>query len=178
MHSVASSIVLLACTTWSVGAPPQPSSSCPHPLPKMGLAGVNLEASFADPALNVSACCAACDTLPSCLGWTLNAKQELCFLKSSVGLPKHSVDAVASGLKVGASPGPSPCPPAPPSKHAPKNAKNVLFIPVDDMRPSQGVYGQPVHTPNFDRLGAAGTVFSRAFANFAWCSPSRNSFLR
>ena len=45
------------------------------------------------------------------------------------------------------------------------------------MRPSLGIYGQPVHSPNFDRLAKTGTVFDRAFAQFAWCSPSRNSFL-
>ena len=45
------------------------------------------------------------------------------------------------------------------------------------MRPSLGLYGQRVVTPFFDQLGATGVTFSRAFANFAWCSPSRNSFM-
>ena len=38
-------------------------------------------------------------------------------------------------------------------------------------------YAQPVHTPNADRLAAEGTTFTRAFCNFAWCAPSRNSFM-
>ena len=63
-----------------------------------------------------------------------------------------------------------------PTPHA---AKNVLFIVVDDMRPmmrraynfSLGV------TPNLDRLSEGGLTFTRAYCNYAFCSPSRNSFM-
>lgn len=64
----------------------------------------------------------------------------------------------------------------------PAGAKNVLFLAVDDMRPSLGAYnftlpGQPSHSPNIDRLAAGGTVFTRAYVQYAYCSPSRNSFM-
>jgi hypothetical protein len=34
-----------------------------------------------------------------------------------------------------------------------------------------------MHTPNIDRLAASGTRFNRAYANYAVCNPSRNSFM-
>ena len=143
-------------------------SSCARPLPKTGLGGVNLPDTYADPAPNLTRCCSACDASPRCVGWTLNAREQTCFLKSSTTGAKANPAAVASGLKA-SSPLAPPPPPYPPPPPAPPGARNVLFVPVDDMRPSQGAYGQPVITPNFDRFAAAGVLFSRAFANFAWC---------
>jgi len=38
---------------------------------------------------------------------------------------------------------------------------NILFIPVDDLRPELGCYGnQKIKTPNIDRLAKSGVVFS------------------
>jgi len=55
---------------------------------------------------------------------------------------------------------------------------NVLFIPVDDLRPTLGCYGaRVIRTPNLDRLAAEGTVFTRAYCQQAVCSPSRTSLL-
>ncbi|MCD6359794.1 MAG: sulfatase [Armatimonadetes bacterium] len=55
---------------------------------------------------------------------------------------------------------------------------NVLFIPVDDLRPQLGCYGKSMmHTPGIDRLAAEGTVFTRAYCQQAVCSPSRTSLL-
>lgn len=81
-------------------------------------------------------------------------------------------------------PGPAPAPPAgaqcswrAPTK-APPGAKNVLYILVDDLRPSLSPYGQKqVYTPNVKKLADTGTVFLRAYCQEAVCSPSRNSFL-
>ena len=55
---------------------------------------------------------------------------------------------------------------------------NVLFIPVDDLRPQLGCYGVPqMHTPNIDALAKRGTVFNRAYCQQAVCSPSRSSLM-
>eukprot|EP00035_Acanthoeca_spectabilis_P002611 m.88621 g.88621 ORF g.88621 m.88621 type:complete len:535 (+) comp11659_c0_seq1:23-1627(+) len=56
--------------------------------------------------------------------------------------------------------------------------KNVLFITVDDMRPSIGAFNFSLaHTPNLDKLAAEGLVFKRAYVQYAFCAPSRNSFM-
>jgi iduronate 2-sulfatase len=60
---------------------------------------------------------------------------------------------------------------------APAKRLNVLFIAVDDLRPSFGVYGGPIKTPNIDRLAGRGTTFIRAYCQQAVCSPSRTSLL-
>ena len=55
---------------------------------------------------------------------------------------------------------------------------NVLFIGVDDLRPDLGCYGnRRVHTPNIDRLAAAGLTFTRAYCQQAVGSPSRTSLM-
>jgi arylsulfatase A-like enzyme len=55
---------------------------------------------------------------------------------------------------------------------------NVLFIPVDDLRPQLGCYGhRQMVTPNLDRLAASGALFERAYCQQAVCAPSRISLL-
>ncbi len=56
--------------------------------------------------------------------------------------------------------------------------QNVLFIIVDDLKPTLGTYGHPlVKTPNIDQLAKSGVQFNNAHCNFAVCGPSRGSFL-
>ncbi|KAK2154748.1 hypothetical protein LSH36_258g00008 [Paralvinella palmiformis] len=65
--------------------------------------------------------------------------------------------------------------------------KNVLFIIVDDLRPQLGAYHDPehpdyfsklrMHTPNLDELASRSVVFTRAYAQYSLCGPSRTSLL-
>ena len=55
---------------------------------------------------------------------------------------------------------------------------NVLFIAVDDIKPSLGVYGDSfAKTPNIDELASFGTTFTNAHVQQAICAPSRVSLL-
>ena len=55
---------------------------------------------------------------------------------------------------------------------------NVLFIAVDDLRASVGVFGDKLAvTPHIDALGARGTVFANAHCQIAICNPSRASVM-
>jgi len=61
----------------------------------------------------------------------------------------------------------------------PRNAKNILHIVVDDLRPAMKVaYRQDyMITPAFDKLAKEGLVFDNAYCNIAVCAPSRSSFM-
>ncbi len=55
---------------------------------------------------------------------------------------------------------------------------NILFIAVDDLRPSIGCYGDKVAvTPNLDRLAKRGVRFGQAHCQVAVCNPSRASLM-
>src|SRR5690606_37084119 len=55
---------------------------------------------------------------------------------------------------------------------------NVLFILVDDLRPSIGCYGDTMAiTPNMDELASQGVLFQKAYCQQAVCNPSRTSLL-
>jgi len=59
-----------------------------------------------------------------------------------------------------------------------KNRPNVLFIPIDDLRPELGCYGDTtIKTPNIDRIAKEGVVFTRTYCQQAVCNPSRASLL-
>ena len=59
------------------------------------------------------------------------------------------------------------------------NQQNVLLIVVDDLRPEfNKPYGQNIlHTPVLDKFSKEALTFTRAYTQYAHCSPSRNSFL-
>jgi iduronate 2-sulfatase len=55
---------------------------------------------------------------------------------------------------------------------------NVLFIAVDDLRPTLECFGDSLAiTPNINRLAKHGVVFGRAYTQAPSCAPSRTSML-
>jgi len=61
--------------------------------------------------------------------------------------------------------------------NAPSPVRNVLYIMCDQLRRDYlSCYGHPhLHTPNIDRLAAAGVRFNRAYSQGTICGPSRMS---
>jgi hypothetical protein len=95
--------------------------------------------------------------------------QQKCFLHPGVGSINKG-NCTSAIVRV---PAPTPAP-----KPAPTNAKNVLLIIVDDLRPEIAGFGESfMKTPNIDRLAKQGAAFSRAYCQQAICGPTRNSFL-
>ena len=55
---------------------------------------------------------------------------------------------------------------------------NVLFISIDDLRPSLGVFGDSIAiTPHIDQLASEGTTFIDAYCQASVCAPSRASLM-
>jgi iduronate 2-sulfatase len=59
-----------------------------------------------------------------------------------------------------------------------KNNKNVLFIAIDDLRPTLGCYGDTIAiTPNIDACAKKGVLYKNAYCQQALSGPSRASLL-
>jgi len=54
---------------------------------------------------------------------------------------------------------------------------NFLFISIDDLNMSPGIYGGQAKTPNIDTLAHQGTLFTDAHVNGIRCHPSRTSLV-
>ena len=55
---------------------------------------------------------------------------------------------------------------------------NILFISIDDLKPSINSYGDSkMITPNIDKLASEGVQFNNAFTNIAVCGASRASLM-
>ncbi|XP_074650665.1 iduronate 2-sulfatase-like isoform X2 [Tubulanus polymorphus] len=67
---------------------------------------------------------------------------------------------------------------APSSGGGGETRPNVLFIAVDDLRPTLGCYGHhKILTPNIDRLASKSVLFNQTFVQQSLCGPSRTSLL-
>ena len=88
----------------------------------------------------------------------------------------HSPNALAEHPHRKRKPSPVPLT-GEPHAHPPKPVRNVLYIMCDQLRRDYlSCYGHPhLHTPNIDRLAAAGVRFSRAYTQGTICGPSRMS---
>ncbi|EMI51846.1 sulfatase [Rhodopirellula sallentina] len=59
-----------------------------------------------------------------------------------------------------------------------KEARNVLILFVDDLRPELGCYGaDEILSPSIDKLASEGVLFERAYCQQALCAPSRISMM-
>jgi len=55
---------------------------------------------------------------------------------------------------------------------------NILFIAIDDLKPTLGCYGDSIaKTPAIDQLASRGTVFMNAQCQWPVCGPSRASLM-
>lgn len=133
-------------------------------------------------------CCASCAATSQCALWTYQPESENgqnCYLKALTSrpppAPHHCNNCTSTSGVMSQLPSSPPPPPAPtplPRGKQPRDFKNVLFIAVDDLRPEIGAYGHSyMHTPHIDALAKQSTIFTRAYVQYAFCGPSRNSFM-
>jgi hypothetical protein len=146
-------------------------SSCPANTTILNATGLHAKDDLAK--VNASAlasCCDACAKYIGCVAWTKTG--SICRLKGASSGAVPCAKCTSGILK------PTPSPPTPAPGPKPADAKNVLMIVVDDLRPQMGCYGQKeTLTPHLDRLAGVSLAFDRAYTQQSVCSPSRNSFM-
>ena len=130
------------------------------------------------------ACCASCFSTPACDSWTLCGGDGMCRIKKNgVANPQKGSSSTSGTRVVAPTPAPIPTPaptqpPTPAPRPAPHNVRNVLLIIVDDLRPNIGAYGHSfMRTPNLDSFARDALLFQRAYVQYSFCAPSRNSFM-
>jgi|GEM_PF-2153791 len=146
-----------------------------QPVPGAALALDNGTA-LATWSVNLSSLSAIENAGPVTLRWTLPDFDQT----TSTQLRLDDLQVTGSWKATGGTP-----PPEPPARARllPRGNYNVLFLPVDDLKPLIDAYGdsssalpRPI-TPNMDRLAARGVVFSRAYCQQAVCNASRASIM-
>eukprot|EP00730_Choanoeca_flexa_P007355 TRINITY_DN12321_c0_g1_i7.p2 TRINITY_DN12321_c0_g1~~TRINITY_DN12321_c0_g1_i7.p2 ORF type:complete len:202 (+),score=25.23 TRINITY_DN12321_c0_g1_i7:275-880(+) len=128
-------------------------------------------------------CCCSCMLEKSCTAFVSHTYPNgtvMCYLHGgdlSMN-DTHSGAGCTSAFLRGDHIPPLKLPPQPPITKASSNARNVLFLAVDDFRPNIGAYNfSLVNTPHLDHLAATGLRFDQAYVQYAFCAPSRNSFM-
>eukprot|EP00730_Choanoeca_flexa_P007360 TRINITY_DN12321_c0_g4_i1.p2 TRINITY_DN12321_c0_g4~~TRINITY_DN12321_c0_g4_i1.p2 ORF type:complete len:260 (+),score=33.09 TRINITY_DN12321_c0_g4_i1:2-781(+) len=135
------------------------------------------------PGMDYGDCCCACMLDRGCNGFVSREYANgtvMCMLHGGdlSSNNSHFESGCTGAYLRGQNIPPPTLPPQPPISKAPSNALNVLFIAVDDFRPNIGAYNfSLVHTPNLDHLAATGLRFDQAYVQYAYCAPSRNSFM-
>jgi arylsulfatase A-like enzyme len=122
---------------------------------------------------NSDACCSACAAESTCthFQWEHKNKKKnarspkTCSLRSGFSIIEQGYSACVSGEV---------------PSDAPENAKNILFVIIDDLRANLEPYGQQfMKTPNLGRFAnSSGTVtFTQAHTQSGMCVPTRASFM-
>jgi arylsulfatase A-like enzyme len=66
---------------------------------------------------------------------------------------------------------------APPTQHEGRDRPNILIFMPDQQQGATILPGHPCITPNLDRFGQEGLIFSRAYCPAPHCCPSRATFM-
>ena len=177
-------LLAAACAAASFAAPP-PQCGAGNRLPRTGApctSDAHCAMLLRITLTSADACCAKCATVAACNAWTYHVnsrtKKAVCLCKTQDIRAVGTTSAAATSGYLAAAPGPAPAPTPAPAP-APANAKNLLYIVVDDLRNELGFTNgrRGLVTPHMDALAARSMVFTRAYVQQGVCSPSRNSFL-
>ena len=138
-------------------------------------------------------CCDACEEEVTCKSWNWECLSPGCNGTVALAAPPGAFQPGACSLrsdtgtiKTGGAHAHVDCisalatkPPTPAPAPVPRNARNVLYILVDDLRTQfNETYGHAeMVTPNIDAFAKESLVFEQAHVNSQMCVPTRNSFM-